>query len=103
MRRTRERENNVLDAMCVDDISQIPTGAENGQRRAVLRTRRLKRILVQEPDRVQTHLGMLAEPLREEPADAASADDQGRCTGALASGGNERSDDSGSTRSEVDG
>ena len=52
--------------------SQLAPRTGHGQARGV------ERLLVEEPDRPQAELGVLLEPARGEPADAAGADDQRR-------------------------
>ena len=76
VRRSRERDDHLLDVVLADDLLEIPARAQNRQDEAVAVVD--ARLLVQVPDRLQAELRHLREALRRQSADAARAHDQRR-------------------------
>jgi len=105
VRRRREREQDVLDAVGLDHLREIPARPEDGERRRVGACRVvIQRILVEEADRSQTDLRMFDETLRKKSADGAGADDQGRRSDLAATPcSDDRRDDAPATRGQVHG
>ena len=56
-----ERDDDVFDPLVSDNPLEVPAGPEDREAGDVAS---VKRLLVEEPDRSQPHLGMLGEPFR---------------------------------------
>src|ERR1051325_7951188 len=98
-RRRRERDDDVLDPVLLDEALEVPARAEDRHRQAGL----LERLLVEEADRLEAELRMLEQTPRGEPADAAGAEDQRRLGGlALAARLNLRPAERDPARAQVD-
>ena len=76
VRRLREGDDHLLDVVVDDYLVEVPAGAEHGHGDCAVE--RIHRLLVQEADRLEAELGIREQPLRDEAADTAGADDQRR-------------------------
>lgn len=74
----------MVDLLVSDDAVEIPACAEDGK---AGRLAPVQRLLVEEPNRCQSHLQVLEEPLRKQPPGVASANDQSALTGITLSPG----------------
>jgi hypothetical protein len=74
----------VADLLVSDDAVEIPACAEDGKAGCLASVQRL---LVEEPNRCQSHLRALEEPFGNQPPDVAGADDQSALTGVTLSPG----------------
>src|SRR5262245_58633462 len=74
----RERQHDVFDPLVPNDAFEIPALGKDRETRHVAS---VERLLVEERDRRQPDLGMLAKSLRHQSPDVSSADDQRALTG----------------------
>src|SRR5918992_3543327 len=79
-----ECHDDVIDLLVLDDAVEIPACAEDAKAGCLAS---VQRVLVEEPNRRQSQLRALAEPLRNQPPDVAGADDQSALTGFALSPG----------------
>ncbi len=101
VRRGREREDDVPDAVPFDGVDEIPARAEHWQRRLVVSGDH--RFLVEKADRRESDLTMLGEPLGDEPADGSGTDDQRRHRGTVPPRRDDGRDHPAPTGRQIDG